>query len=67
MVVSDMETSCCLGPERNGVSSKFFINVIAGTLILTTVYSFKRINHRALKPFALILCLHVADHHVTNN
>ncbi len=29
-------------------------------------FSFRRINHMALKPFALILCLHVADHHVTN-
>ncbi len=30
-------------------------------------FALRRNNHLALKPFALILCLHVADHHVTNS
>jgi hypothetical protein len=44
------------------------INVImiAG-LGLIPSFCFRRINHMALKPFALILCLHVAVHHVANN
>jgi hypothetical protein len=31
------------------------------------VFCFRRINHMALKPFELLLCLHIAVHHIANS
>jgi hypothetical protein len=42
------------------------INYVYCWVEFNTVFCFRRINHMALKPFALILCLHVAVHHVAN-
>jgi hypothetical protein len=43
-----------------------FVNTSSKILILLIIPSFRRINHIALKPFALILCLPVAEHQVVN-
>jgi hypothetical protein len=43
------------------------INVIMiADSILISCFFFRRINHMALKPFALMLCLHAAVHQVAN-
>jgi hypothetical protein len=42
------------------------VNYVYCWVEFNAVFCFRRINHMALKLFALILCLHVAVHHVTN-
>jgi hypothetical protein len=67
-IKSDMkEEDCCEQSEQPLIELNFYTNMIAGVLILIIAFlSFRRINHLALKPFALILFLPVAEHHVKN-
>ncbi len=44
-----------------------FVNVIVGFLILIIVSFLQENKLYGIKPFALILCLPIAENHVTNN
>ncbi len=44
-----------------------FVSVVTSFWFLIVVLSFRRINHMALKPFASIICLPIAVHHIANN
>jgi hypothetical protein len=60
------------GSAAKRVSSRlimlvFYMSVIEGVLIVTTVFSFRRVNHMVLNHLHWSSVYTFADHHVPNN